>query len=205
VSDVSPPAALDPLATVEDVKTLAGPELDVDPARCERLLEMASATVRGWTYQTISQVIDDGVIVISEGGDELVLAERPVLEVSFVQVEHDEPVYAVSWDSFGHLRRRDGLGFGRRGDHVAVTYSHGWDPVPDGVVALVAAKVAGFLAAGDANPGNLKNLQVGAMSESYGNAAGTDVAIGPGALTQAEKTALTRYRLGSLAAAIGPP
>lgn len=86
-----------------------------------------------------------------------------------------------------------------------MTYTHGYDPVPDDVVALVAAKVAGFLATGAANPGGLRSLQTGAMSESYGNATGTEGALGPGVLTAAERTALTRYRLGSLAAAIGPP
>lgn len=118
MSDTSTPTALPPLATVADVESLAGPELSIDPARAERLLEMASATVRAWTYQTISQVDDDDVIVISEGTDELVLAERPVLDVTFVQVEDREPTTAFSWDSFGHLRRRDGGRWGLRYAHV---------------------------------------------------------------------------------------
>jgi hypothetical protein len=63
-------------------------------------------------------------------------------------------------------------------------------PVPDDLVGLVAAKVAGFLSGGSANPDGLKSLQVGAMSESYANTAGTDLAMGPGVLTEIERDTL---------------
>jgi hypothetical protein len=206
VSDTATPTALGPLATRADVAALAGTDVSlVAPDRIDRLLEMASAAVRNWTHQSISLVIDDDVIVISDGTAELVLAERPVVEVSFAQVEDREPVGDLSWDSFGHLRRRDGLPWGQRYDHVAVTYTHGWDPVPDDVAGLVAAKVALFLAATEANPSGLSKVQTGVISATYGNVAGTEAALGPGALTQAEKDALHDYRLGSLAAGIGPP
>lgn len=156
----------------------------------------------------------------SSGTALLVLAERPVVDVERVVIERfaldwfrarrddDELGDAegrFTWDAFGHLRRLDGATWGRRYDPVWVTYSHGYDPVPDDIVGLVAAKVAGFVGASEANPSGLRALQVGAMSETYGNAAGTDAALGPGALTKPERDALRAggYRLESVTADIG--
>jgi hypothetical protein len=154
------------LATVDDVAALAGPELSIDPERCERLLAMASKAVRTYTAQTLTLVEDDEVIVISDGTEELVLSQRPVVDVTHIEIEEREVPGRVSWDSFGHLRRRDGLPWGRRYDHVGVVYTHGYAPVPDDIVGLVAAKVAGFLAASEANPGGLRALQVGGRARS---------------------------------------
>ena len=80
-------------------------------------------------------------------------------------------------------------------------------PVPDDLVAIVAAKVAGFLSAQGANPDGLRSLQTGAMSETYSNPAGSEGAVGPGALTDAEQKALRAagYRRGSMSALVGPP
>jgi hypothetical protein len=207
MSDTAAAELLEPLATRADVEALAGPELSLDPARVDRLLAMASAAVRNWTGQTISLVEDDAVIVISAGTNELVLAERPVIEVTEVAIEGRAPEAGFAWDAFGSLRRASGLPWGLRYDHVAVTYTHGWETVPDDVVGLVAAKVARFMAMGEANPSGLKALQVGAMSETYTNAAGTEGALGPGVLTKDEREALRLggYRLGALAAGIAPP
>jgi hypothetical protein len=80
-------------------------------------------------------------------------------------------------------------------------------PVPDDLAAIVAAKVAGFVAAQGANPDGLRSLQTGAMSETYSNPAGSEGAVGPGALTEAEQNALRAagYRRGSMSALVGPP
>lgn len=217
---------LPPLASVEDVETLYGPVPDGDVARVGRLLEMASAAVRRFTRQTLSLVVDDVVNIPSSGTTVLVLAERPVVSVDRVEVQHgpgwwwfdgspDElPARAgwaapdlgrFTWDAFGQLRRLDGLTWGARFDPVEVTYTHGYDPVPADLVGLVAGKVASFMAGAAANPEGLRSLQVGAMSETYSNPIGSAAAIGPAALSEAEQDMLRDggYRLGSVSADIG--
>ena len=193
------------LAEVRDVEVMLGRLLSDDEVeRVSAFLAMTSTAVRRHTHQTLSEVKEHEVTVSSTGSSVLVLAERPVTDVSLVVLHRAEilPPY-FTWDSFGHLTRLDGWPWGLRYDPITVVYTHGWNPIPDDVVGLVAAKVAGFLTTSAVNPGGLRALQVGAMSETYSNAAGTDVALGPGALTRSEREALTGYRLGSIAAQIG--
>lgn len=193
------------LAATHDVEVVLGRLLSDDEVeRVNAFLAATSAAVRRQTRQTLSEVKEHEVVVRSAGSSVLVLAERPVTDVAHVTLPCREAFPArFSWDAFGHLVRLDGLPWGVRYDPVTVVYTHGWNPVPDDVVGLVAAKVAGYLATTAVNPGGLKALQVGAMSETYANAAGSEVAVGPGALTKAEREALSGYRLGSMAAQLG--
>jgi hypothetical protein len=62
--------------------------------------------------------------------------------------------------------------------------------VPADLSGLVAAKVAGALAGSGANPGGLRSLQTGAMSETYSNSAGTVASLGAAALTEEERSYL---------------
>ncbi len=80
---------------------------------------------------------------------------------------------------------------------MRVIYSRGDDPVPDDPAGRVVAKVSTTMAAGAANLGGLKSLQVGATSESYANVAGSAGALDCGVLTEEEREALraASYRL----------
>jgi hypothetical protein len=80
-------------------------------------------------------------------------------------------------------------------------------PLPDDLVGLVAAKVAGFLSGQAVNPDGLRSLQTGAMSETYANATGTAQALGPGVLSDVEQQALRAagYRQGATTVLIGRP
>jgi hypothetical protein len=199
-----------PLATVADVELVFGPIDDEERAKVARLLDWASAGVRRWCRQALSRVDEDEVVVPSSGTSLIVLAERPVVEVHDVVVERGPGFWTAetgrfTWDPAGNLRRLDGRPWGRRFDPVVVTYSHGYDPVPDELVGLVAAKVAGALAGTHANPDGLKSLQTGAMSETYSNNLGTATALGAAVLTEEEKTALSDlgYRRRAMAVPIG--
>lgn len=195
---------MDPLAIVTDVEAITGELVDDDDvSRVSRLIEMASAAVRTFTAQTLSLVEGDQVWVPSSGTSLLVLPERPVLDVTAVEVEWGEALF--TWDAFGRLRRLDGLEWGRTNAPVWVTYSHGYDPIPADVVGLVAGKVANHLTGVAGNPGGLRALQVGAMSETYGNAVGTPAAVGPMALSKDEKEVLRPYRLGAMSLSVSEP
>lgn len=211
---------LAPLATVADVEALYGPMDEASVDQVTRLLGVASAAVRRYTRQVLSPVADDTVVVPSSGTTVLALGQRPVVAVASVAVQshwgwggwwptepaplagwHDAGRF--TWDAWGTLRRLDGLVWGRKYDPVQVVYSHGYDPVPADVVGLVAGKVASFLAGTAANPDGLRSLQVGAMSETYANAAGSAAALGPAGLTEAEREQLDDYRLRAVAVDIG--
>ncbi len=178
-----------PLATVADVQLLFGPFPDEETDKLAQLLAIASAAVRAFCHQVLSRVTGDVVSFPSSGTDVLVLGQRPVVEVARVEVG-SVPAGAFTWDPTGALRRVDGLPWGRRAERVRVTYTHGFDPIPADLVGLVAAKVANALAAGVANPGGLRSLQAGAMSETYSNAAGSAAALGAAALTPDEQAVL---------------
>jgi hypothetical protein len=184
--------SLPPLATVADVQLLHGPFEDQELDKVARLLDMASGAVRRYCRQTLSFVPDDQVALLSNGTTFLELAERPVVAVLEVEVlttwaEGAWPEGAFTWDSAGQMHRVDGLTWGHRYDVVMVTYSHGFDPVPADLSGLVAAKVAQTLAGNEANPGGLRSLQTGAMSETYSNAAGNVASLGAAALTEDER------------------
>jgi hypothetical protein len=78
--------------------------------------------------------------------------------------------------------------------------------VPADLVGLVAAKVAGSLTSSGANPGGLRSLQTGAMSETYSNSAGTVASLGAAALTEEERAYLRAagYRRGVFSVAMVP-
>ena len=178
------------------------------------LFGMASAAVRTFTRQTLTRVDDDEVWLPSTGTSLLVLAELPVLDVQRVVIERysvdrlrvaDDDGSAegrFSWDAAGRIRRLDGGSWGRTYDPVWVTYSHGFDPVPDDVVGIVAGKVASFLTGTEANPGGLPRAPGRRDVRDLRQRAGTDVALGPGALTKTEKDALRDYRLGAVTVAV---
>jgi hypothetical protein len=203
--------ALTPLATVDQVQLLHGPFADEELDKVRALLEAASGAVRRFCRQTLSLVTDDEVVVLSTGTAFLELGERPVLDVAEVEIQ--SPWWSVSfftpgefsWDGSGQLHRLDGLTFGHRYDPVRVVYTHGFDPIPADLSGFVAGKVAASLSSADANPGGLRSLQVGAMSETYSNAAGTMASLGASALSEDERAYLrdAGYRRSVASAAMG--
>jgi hypothetical protein len=202
--------SLPPLATVADVQLLHGPFQDEELDKVARLLDMASGAVRRYCRQTLSLVVDDEVALLSTGTAFLELAERPVLAVCEVEVmtpwaEGSWPAGHFTWDGAGQLHRVDGLTWGHRYDLVVVTYTHGFNPVPADLSGLVAAKVAQTLAGNEANPGGLRSLQTGAMSETYSNAAGNVASLGAAALTEDEREYLRAagYRRTATSVAAG--
>jgi hypothetical protein len=201
---------LPPLATVADVQLLHGPFADEELDKVRALLDQASGAVRRFCRQTLSLVVDDEVVVLSTGTTFLELAERPVLEVTEVEVlttgaEGSWAAGAFTWDGAGQLHRVDGLTWGQRYDPVAITYTHGFDPIPADLAGLVAAKVAQTIAGNEANPGGLRSLQTGAMSETYSNAAGNVASLGAAALTADERDYLRAagYRRTATSVAAG--
>jgi hypothetical protein len=136
---------------------------------------MATAAIRAYTRQTISQVVDDVLTVRGTADPELLLPQRPVSAVSAVTLDGAAADY--TFDGIGTLTRSDGWA-----GLVAVTYTHGYATVPDDVFTVclqAAARVYG-------NPEGLANESIDDHRAGFG-------AVGA-QLTDDEKEMLRPYR-----------
>lgn len=130
--------ALPPFATAAELAAQA--QAPVDPAAAELALASASAAIRRWTRQTITRVVDDAVKLRVIDCSELVLPQRPVASVSEVKVN---ALVLNDWVLSGDRLLRTG-GWHRLPGTTAypdpglvqVTYTHGWDEIPDDVRAV---------------------------------------------------------------------
>ena len=168
------------LATVAELRLfLEDPTLDEE--RSELFLRLASGEARGYTGNLFDSVEDDVVRLNGTGTSVLLLPEAPVADVSSIvqavgladELELDLPgptaAGVVEWDEDGVLERIDGGVFARRRRYYAVTYSHGFDVVPDEVKAVVL-RVA---ARGFESPDGVRQEALGRYSYTVaGEAAG---------------------------------
>lgn len=138
------------LATAEDVEAVLGSP--VDPTTADRLSEMASAVVERYCRRGFSLVEDDEIVVSVTDGV-LRLPAPPVVEVtSIVDPDGstvDPDTYTVTlasglvtldWTTVDWCPPFHTRGWAC-GDYE-ITYTHGYDPVPDDVVFVVASMVA---------------------------------------------------------------
>jgi hypothetical protein len=180
--------SLPPLASVDDLAAVLGEDcIAANDPRALAALNGASALARMIARQTISAVADD-VVELSTAGPELWLPERPVTDVAEIDVTDcfvADPVLAPGsycWSSNGRVQGP----FSYNG-RVLVTYSHGYNPVPDDVrfaVADIAARRYG----GGVSGGLLQSESIGSYSYSY---RAPDGAYG---LPSAEVAVFKRYR-----------
>jgi hypothetical protein len=136
----------EPLATPDDLAARLGVTFDSgQTARAEALIADASAYVRNYTRQTITTVTDDVATLESTTEQWLWLPERPVIAVSSVSIGSAvvSPVYWVL-QGYGLYRFYGWQGrfYGttstwNQPDTITVTYDHGFDVVPDDIVAVV--------------------------------------------------------------------
>jgi hypothetical protein len=137
-----------PFATATEFCEVTGLTLPSDLSRLQALLQMASAEIRTFTGQTLSQVIDDVVVLEPVERTTLVLPERPVTAVDAVLV-NGSVVTDFYFTRAGLLHR--GSVTGTTGTNwsqgATVTYTHGYVETDDvwgtfRSVAIEAAKRA---------------------------------------------------------------
>lgn len=171
---------MDLLATVAELRLFLEDEtLDAD--RSELFLRLASGEARGYTGNGFDWIEDDVVRLNGTGTPVLLLPEAPVADVSAVvqaagladELELDLPgpdlAGVVEWDEDGVLERIDGGIFLRRRRYYAVTYSHGFEVVPDEVKAVVLR----IAARGFESPDGIRQEALGRYSYTLaGEAAG---------------------------------
>lgn len=174
---------------------------DADEARCTLLLQLVSDAIRATLQQDIDQVVDDVVILTPEHDLRVAfLPQLPVTEVSLVEqgsnTTNDWRVLDPAnyhWSASGVLTRR---GPGARwwsdwSDHcydLRVTYTHGYEVVPDALVAVAIAVAARMYE----NPIGATAEAIGGYSVSYGKVGGIT-------FTDYENETLGRYDVARIA------
>lgn len=132
------------LATSADVAARLGRDLTpVETIKIPALLQDASASVRNYTHQYIEQVIDD-TVTLRVRNARIRLPQRPVTAVSLgagppgsFQWLGDDKIFVGSSipDTFGWEPWRYGI------RAVTVTYTHGYNPIPDDIIGVVCSIV----------------------------------------------------------------
>lgn len=168
--------ALPPLATGSDLAAFL--QRDIDQATAVLALRLASGTVRRFTRQTLSLVVDDTIVRIPQHAAKLVLPQRPVVAVTAVTVL-GEP--STDWVLEGDaLVRECGWPNG-----ATITYTHGYADIPDDIQGIVLGLAASTMT----NPGGLRSQSIDDYSETYATET-----LGAGKLTDADKDILRNYR-----------
>lgn len=200
-------------ASVPELCDLMGKALEPDDARASLLLELSTQAIKDAARQTFALVIDDQVTLYeTHGRREIKLPERPVLDVSSVQLNglnltgYTVTKRGVRW-LWGDPFQIEGYSINAPeleadGEPVVtVTYSHGYalavgeipEENPLGI-ELLPGSIKGICLAAAArafqNPQGIVQESVGIREVQYGGALGV-------ALTDDEKKTLARIRVGT--------
>lgn len=185
--------ALPPFATAAELA--ASMQTAVDPASADLALASASAVIRRWTRQSITRVVDDVATLRVVDCDELVLPQRPVESVAEVKVN---ALVLNDWVLSGDRLLRTGGWHHLPGTSaypdpglVQVTYTHGWDEIPDEVRAVCLDLAASTLS----NPSMLRQEAIDDYTRTF-----AAESLGLGGLSDAHKELLGdfRRRVGTL-------
>lgn len=192
--------------TVQDVAELLQIEItDVDKvASCQRAVSEASAAIRNYCRQYIELVEDDEYTFdVRPARWNLLLPELPVVEVSDV-VEDDEGLVVEDDYELGAHGQvwRVGRRWAAGNQIVTVTYTHGYETIPDDIIvvatrAAARAYQAGLRAADSDGVPGIASKALGDFSVSYASE-GTEGVMGASAtrmLLLSEKDMLNRYRI----------
>lgn len=169
---------MEPLATPEDLALRTGSTFD--PANVNAALTDASATVRAQSSQIFTRMTTSDVLKVNVNGS-IRLPQRPVHQVVSVEVE-GLPI-AFTWNG------ADRIVIDRCAGYALVTTDHGYDVIPDDIVAVTCNVAARALASPPEDAG-IQSRSITNYSESFG-AVG---AAGPAGLFNDEREILKRYR-----------
>lgn len=196
-------------ATIQDIEAFLQVEITTAEqiASAQRALTEATAAIRNYCHQYLEEVEDEIITLDSFGGTRLFLPELPVIEVTSV-VEDDETLtdgddYKLG--QYGILHRLDQKWAGGI-QIITITYSHGYDPIPDDIIAVAARAAArgyqaGLRAAEDEGLAGVRTKSLGDFSVAFageqtgGVGEGIMGASAARLLLMSEKDMLDKYRI----------
>lgn len=174
---------MDPLATVDELETHLGRDVDADQA--QQWLELASGAVRAYCGWNLAR--EETTFYFEGTGTSLITL--PTLELISVEEVRANGT-AVDADTIVWSRQGQGHTAGScwlRRTQYAVDVTHGYDPVPD-LLRLVTLDLASRQVH---NPMGLVSATVGQVSRTWSSGSSAD----PGALSALHERLLDRYRL----------
>lgn len=169
-------------ASSTDLQAWLGVDLTAaEHIRAGRLLADATGLVQKATRQTIARVTNDVFTRPGAYADRIRLPERPVVAVTSVVLDDetltagdewyldgDELVRVGVWPTSQNHFKTLGGGWGDPSQALIVTYTHGYDPVPETVKAVCLQAVTRVWT----NPGMVQQENYGPMQTAYGPARG---------------------------------
>lgn len=198
--------------TVADLEALLQVEISTAAqlASAERAIVAAKAAIQNYCQQQIALVEDDEITLDVEAGRQrLFLPELPVIEVASV-IEDGETLTVGSDEDYQVGRHgvlyRVGQNWAEGIQIVTVTYTHGYEEIPDDVIDVctrAAARMyqAGLKSAELEGIAGVQAMSLGDYSVTFGSEGGGGVSEGilgasaSRALLLSEKDTLNRYRL----------
>lgn len=191
-------------ATEEDIATRLGRALsDIEAATVSDLLDQATGLIQGEAKQTITLVTDDEITLRGSRDREIILPERPVVSVSSVTLNGQALTTDSDWyvDGDKLIRRRmildvahglysEQIGWGFPAWALVVTYTHGYETIPDAIRAVtISLVVRSFV-----NPGGVMMERLGQAQMQYAYQGSA-----PGMLLTADERRTIRRALGRTA------
>jgi hypothetical protein len=153
------------LATVADLEAWLGREF-AEEAPAQQALDIASDIVRNYCGHSISQILNDTVVLDGTGTHTLLLPAAPVNGIDQIEVNGealDSTDY--KWSKKGWVKRVDGLLFPTTPGSVEVIFNHGYATIPNDIVGVVLSLSS--RAVDGAN--NIKQETIGSYSVTYGD------------------------------------
>lgn len=193
--------------TVQDIESLLQITVPAEKQGAAlRAIEEASEVIRNWCHQHIDEVADDAVTLdVEVSSARLFLPELPVTAVSLIVEDGETLVVDDDYKLGQHgVLHRVGRRWATGVQIVEVTYTHGYETIPDDVRAVCTRMAARSYQAGlraeenEAVPG-VTAKSLGDYSVQFGaesGAAGEGV-LGASAapmLLRSEREMLARYR-----------
>jgi hypothetical protein len=200
----TPPSTPPPLAQVADLQTAM--QRTIDPTQAALAIRRASARVRRYTRQTLSFVSQETIVL--PGGDRVLrVPDRPLVvdasnpltvielaDLGGVQINclenrdflrlGDELTRGYPWYAPGRLMGWPRRNLGVWAPRVQITYSHGYQTVPDDIADVVLDLATMSLT----NPQALRQETIDDYSRTFASET-----IGGAVLTDAHKAALAPY------------
>lgn len=202
------------LATPQMLADHRGVAFDETDFHAVQLLAEASALIRNYTRQTITQVLGDEIVLDGDYSTTLVLPELPVTDVTKLETlesdatwtEVDTTSYSFSragvvtytdgWPSWPYYSR-----FPSGVQNIRVTYDHGYETIPDDIrhaCVQIAARLylsTTVTVSGTAGAVTQQSETIGGYSyDTRYDTASATTTVGVSGLTPQEQISLDRYR-----------